>query len=84
METFLLVPAGRGFEAFAAQIARAEQPDSSKSRAQLIDKTLRYGGKDSAEVETGCHLKGDFFKINACNVWFHFFLRCSEGILFVI
>jgi hypothetical protein len=79
MQTFLLVPAGRCFETFVAQITVAEQPDSSKIRTQLIDKTLRYGGKNFAEVETGCHLKGDFLKINACNVCFHIFLPTTRG-----
>jgi hypothetical protein len=57
----------------------AEQPDSSKIRVQLIDKTLRYGGKNFVKVETGGHLKGDFRKINACNVWFHNFLHTFRG-----
>jgi hypothetical protein len=79
MQTFLLIAAERGFEAFVAQIAGAEKPDSSKSRAQLIDKTLRYGGKNFVEDEAGCHLKGDILQINKCDVWFHIFLHSCSG-----
>ena len=73
MQTGLAVLTGGCFEAFIAQIAGTEQPDSRKGRTQLIHETLGYGGQNFVEVETGGHLEGDMFEINMGFVRFHDF-----------
>jgi hypothetical protein len=74
MQTTLTVLTRGWIEAFVAQVAGTEQPDSRKGRTQLIHEALGDGGQNFVEFQTGCHLEGDMFEINMGFVRFHDFL----------